>query len=278
MSNTIRTFAGSLALAILCNAGATALAQEAKSDWPLAEYGIEKTTNPAVVPEKHQYWNYQEARMAKVMESPATVIFLGDSITQGWQNFHNIIGGEEIWDKVYKPMNAANMGVNGDKTQNVLWRLTEGKCLDNDNAKNAKVVVLLIGINNLINNFTPAQTVQGTQAILKVLEKKLPNTKILMLGAFPCWPPANSPTRIMIKEYNKAISKFADNKRVFFLDFGDKFLEPDGSILKGNTMRDSIHLTPKGYQIWADAMNPYLLDILNNDGKGELWTAVADKK
>ncbi len=93
--------------------------------------------------------------------------------------------------------------------------------------------------------------------------KKLPQTKVLLLGIFPRSELPTDAIRANVKEINTKLATFADNKQVFFLDIGDKFLSPDGSLsldIMGDAAR--LHPTAKGYQIWADAMMPKLQELL----------------
>ena len=99
-------------------------------------------------------------------------------------------------------------------------------------------------------------------AIVQKLRAKLPETKILILAIFPRGENLN-PQR----EKNAAASargaKLADNKQVFFLDIGEKFLDEKGHLAK-EIMPDYLHLSPKGYQIWAEAIEPKLAELLGD--------------
>ncbi len=182
------------------------------------------------------------------------VLFLGDSITQGWEGKD----ATPIWKKNFDPLKAANFGIGGDQTGHVLWRLTEGKELE---GIQPKVAVIMIGTNNT-RLHTAEQIAGGIEAIVKEINKQRPETKILLLGVFPRSGKATDPIRAKIKEINKTIAKLDDGKRVVFLDIGDKFLEPDGTITREVMMPDNLHLLGKGYQIWADAITPTLEKML----------------
>ncbi|MBL4702146.1 MAG: hypothetical protein JKX85_12910 [Phycisphaeraceae bacterium] len=197
------------------------------------------------------------------------VVFLGDSITHGLQYGKSPEGGAAVWAKYFSPLNAVTFSVPGDKTQHLLWRITEGGELD---GLNPKVVVVLIGINNLTGNKnTTEQTAEGVTAIVTAVKTKLPHTKILLLGIFPCWE------RDRVTKTNAIIAKLEDLKQVYYLDLGHKFIEPDGKISR-ETLRDGIHPSEVGYNIWAQAMGPYLEDLLKNDGKSEIWKNRVDGK
>ena len=73
-----------------------------------------------------------------------------------------------------------------------------------------------------------------------------------------------------MRQVNSRIKPLADRQRVWYLDIGDKFVEPDGTITK-EKLRDLLHLSEKGYWIWAETMEPDLVDLLDNGGKGDIW-------
>ena len=64
-----------------------------------------------------------------------------------------------------------------------------------------------------------------------------------------------------IKQINDIISKFADDKKVFYKDIGEKFLNKEGG-LDRKVMPDLLHLSTEGYQIWADAIKDDLQKLL----------------
>jgi len=186
------------------------------------------------------------------------VLFLGDSITDAWRSFDekNSRGGKRIFDKEFAPLKTANFGIGGDQTQHVLWRIQNGEL---DGIK-PKVVMLMIGTNNMAAH-SAEQIALGVEAIVKEIHKRSPSTKVLLLGIFPR---GNKPGAIRdkIKECNRIIAKLDDGgKTVKYLDIGGKFLEPDGT-LPPEIMYDYLHLTEKGYQIWADAVKGEIEKLL----------------
>ncbi|HWG42842.1 MAG TPA: platelet-activating factor acetylhydrolase IB subunit [Gemmataceae bacterium] len=214
-----------------------------------------KAQHSAIKPAEHK-GKGPEARHQRFLErakkGDVEVLFLGDSITQGWEG-----SGKEAWKKNFEPLKAANFGIGGDRTQHVLWRITEGKELEGITPKAA---MLMIGTNNMGSN-SAEEIADGVKAIVAELRRQKPNMKILVLGIFPRSPKANDKVRDKIKEVNKSIAKLDDGKNVKYLDIGEKFLEPDGSLSK-NIMPDYLHLSKQGYQIWTDAVTPTLQDML----------------
>lgn len=178
------------------------------------------------------------------------VLFLGDSITDAWRFYdeQNGRGGKRIFDREFAPLKAANFGIGGDQTQHVLWRIQNGE-LD---GIQPKVVMLMIGTNNM-SSHSAEQIAEGVAAIVKEIHKRSPKTKVLLLGIFPRGEKPGQ-IRDKIKQCNQILAKLDDGgKTVKYLDIGDKFLEPDGTLPK-EIMYDYLHLTEKGYQIWADAV------------------------
>ncbi len=186
-------------------------------------------------------------------EGTAQLVFLGDSITQGWEG-----AGKEVWAKYYGQRNAANFGIGGDRTEHVLWRMDHG----NFDGLKPKLVVLMIGTNNTGHRKDPAaDTAAGVKAILAKLQTKCPDTKVLLLGIFPRGEKPDDEKRQLNVKINELLKPMADDKKVFFMDIGAKFLEPDGTMTK-QMMGDFLHPGPKGYQIWADAIDAKLSLLL----------------
>lgn len=178
------------------------------------------------------------------------LLFVGDSITAGWG------GVAPTWDRFYAPRRAANFGIGGDGTEQVLWRLEHGEI----DGIAPKVVVLLIGTNNLGGN-TPAEIAVGVSAIVSKLRTKLPKSKILLLGVFPRAETRDDPVRARIQALNARIARLDDGKSVAYLDIGRHFLDADGTI-STDVMPDFLHLTPHAYRLWADALEPTLWELM----------------
>jgi len=179
------------------------------------------------------------------------VLFIGDSITEGW-------GNNKVWKENYAPLKAANFGIGGDQTGHVLWRITEGKELE---GLSPKVAVVMIGTNNT-GGHSAEQIADGIALIVKTIHEKCPKTKVLLLGVFPRSEKADAGNRKKIVEINKIISKLDDGgKTVKYLDISQKFLKEDGTLTK-DIMPDYLHLSAKGYEIWAESMNPTLKELL----------------
>ncbi|MHC4616880.1 MAG: GDSL-type esterase/lipase family protein [Planctomycetota bacterium] len=222
----------------------------------------ERVKGPPDVPLRtnnaYGHWPRHEACNARMKQGHVNLIFVGDSITQRWDR-----QGIQVWQKYYSHRNAVNLGVDGDRTQNVLWRLDHG----NIDGVNPKVAIVMIGTNNSDDGDTPEQIARGIIAVCKRLRRKLPKTKIILHRIFPRGPKPSA-QRDLHAEASRIASRIADGKMIFYEDIGDRFLEPDGSI-STDIMYDYVHLTAKGYQIWAQAIEPRLKELL-----GEKHSAV----
>jgi lysophospholipase L1-like esterase len=189
------------------------------------------------------------------------VLFLGDSITDAWGGEGHGGSGAKIFDKEFKSLKAANFGIGGDRTQHVLWRLQNGEL----EGIQPKVLMLMIGTNNASSN-SADEIADGITAIVKEIKKKSPKTKVLLLGVFPRatskTEAQNKATMEKLTQVNETISKLDDGgKTVKYLDIGKKFTKEDGSIPR-DIMPDQLHLSEKGYQIWADAVKGPIMDLM----------------
>ena len=264
-----------LAALLTCTSSLAHAQKQDVDGWPWAKYGLAQSRNPACIPAARDGWwpAYHRGMLAREKRGETDLVFLGDSITMMWRSQSGYEGGTPVWQKYYGRSKAANLGISGDETEHILWRITEGHDLD---GLSPKVLVLLIGINNLNRGDTPEQTAEGIVAIVGYLGKVLPHTKVLLLGVFPCGKSPKHPIRERVRRTNRIISKLADDKQVYYLDIGDKFVEPDGTIESGK-LRDLLHLSEKGYEIWAAAMEPYLNDLLTAGGQGAMWREAGRK-
>jgi lysophospholipase L1-like esterase len=207
--------------------------------------------NTAVIPSvKNEDRHKKFLEIAK--KGDIDVAFFGDSITDGWHGRE-----KDVWKEHFEPLHAANFGIGGDRTQHVLWRMQNGEL---DGYK-AKAVVVMIGTNNLGSN-SDEEIAEGIKAVVEEIHKQQPKAKVLLLGIFPRGEKPEDKNRDRIKNINKMIAKLDDKgKTVKYLDIGDKFVEKDGSIAK-ETMPDFLHLSKKGYEIWADAIDKPLKDLM----------------
>lgn len=210
----------------------------------------EPKDNPALKPLSRATHDRHKKFLEVVAKGEGDVIFIGDSITQAWD------GNKKTWDEAFGKFKPVNLGISGDQTGHVLWRLTEGKEIE---PLKPKLAVIMIGTNNT-GAHTAEQIAGGIKAIIAELQKQKPDTKILLLGVFPraggVEKGADAPKDKLnpkIKAINDIIAKYADDKKVFYKDIGAKFLTADGT-LERKVMPDLLHLSGDGYKIWAEAI------------------------
>ena len=199
--------------------------------------------------QRHESFN------ARIAKGNVDLLFIGDSITQGWEG-----KGKSVWQKFYGKRNAVNLGIGGDRTQHVIWRL------DNGNIKNIapKLAVIMIGTNNSGSN-TSKEIFEGNKVIVERLQKALPEMKILILGIFPRGANAEDKKRQVNEKANAMIAKLADGKRVHYLDIGKNFLNDEG-VLTREIMPDLLHLSTDGYTIWSESIEPSVKKLLGENG------------
>ncbi len=212
-----------------------------------------KTPHDAIkpVPRAGRWMDRHNAMNARVEKGNVDLIFIGDSITQGWEG-----RGKGVWSKFYGKRNAVNLGIGGDRTQHVIWRL------DNGNLKGIapKAAVIMIGTNNSGSN-TPEEIAEGVTAIVRQLQAKTPKTKILLLATFPRGASSADKKRQVNEKSNAIVAKLAADDNVVYLDIGQKFLSDDGSLSR-EIMPDLLHLSEQGYTIWAESIEAALVKML----------------
>lgn len=201
----------------------------------------------------HRWWGLRHERILKRNQGEKVdLIMIGDSITHFWEK-----AGLRVWEQYYQNRNAVNMGYSGDRTEHVIWRMKNGE-LD---GINPKLAILMIGTNNTGHRFDKAEKTAGDiHEIIEVIKNKLPQTKVLLLAIFPR-ATKNDLLRKRNQKINDLISKLSDETRVFYRDYSEFFLDKNGVISK-DVMYDYVHLSEKGYRIWAEKMEPFITRFL----------------
>ena len=212
-----------------------------------------QNTATVPVPREGTWWmDRHNAMNEQVKQGNVDLLMIGDSITHMWE-----LAGKDTWAARYGERHAVNLGISGDQTQHVLWRLDNG----NIDGIAPKLAVIMIGTNNCGAN-TAEEIAEGLVAIVGKLRTKLPETKVLLLAIFPRSEKPDE-NRATLSKASELASKVADNKKVFYLDIADAFLDDDGTLPK-DIMPDFLHPNAKGYEIWADAMEPKLKELLGD--------------
>jgi len=208
---------------------------------------------------RHEEKLAEARKLAVAGQSPA-LVFIGDSITQGWEK-----EGSETWLRHYAAHHALNLGFGGDRTENVLWRLQHG-ALD---GLAPKVAVLMIGTNNTGHRGEdPKTTAAGVRRLVAEIRQRLPDTRLLLLAVFPRGEKPDDPLRRINERVNRLIAAEADDRNIYFLDINVALTQPDGTLSK-DVMPDLLHPNEKGYEIWQREMQPLLQQLLGrSEDKG----------
>ncbi len=202
---------------------------------------------------------------ARTPDTRIDLYFLGDSITRRWGalDYPEFLAH---FQKNFHGWNAGDFGWGGDSTHNILWRIQNGE-LD---GVNPKVIVLLAGTNNIGDKPKPGaadDAVDGIAAILETCKAKAPGATIILMAVLP--RNDNPESNRIVAEVNRRIVKLADGKTVRWLDIGDQLADKDGKLHEGMTV-DNLHLTVKGYEIWAKALKPILTELLGQPAEKDL--------
>ena len=171
------------------------------------------------------------------------LVLIGDSITHAWEQPPHLALLKDLPPVV-------NLGTSGDRTENVLWRLRNGnlpKGLD------PKAFVVMIGTNNTGHRMDkPEDIAAGVLAILDEIQSRQPRTPVILYRIFPRGATADDAMRLNNEAANALIAKaVAGRTNIQVRDLAPRFLKPDGALPK-ELMPDLLHLSPKGYAIWAE--------------------------
>ena len=213
-------------------------------------------TQPAARSDE-KWWVQRQKRInLRLSEGNVDAVIIGDSITEGWEHHHGIA----VWDAFYGHRRIVNLGFGGDQTQHVLWRLDHS-----DFSKMApKVAFVMIGTNNLGAGHSVPQIVDGILALVERLRQKLPNARIVMHGILCREPNPNDAGRQQAAAVNQALVTLAAPHGFEMLDLAGSFLNPDGTTKAERMSADFLHLSARGYQAWAEAIEDTLAGILGD--------------
>jgi beta-glucosidase len=212
--------------------------------------------NTAIMPSlSNGFMGKHQANLAVAAQGDSELLLMGDSITDFWRSETGQFAGKAVLDKYFGKWKVANFGIAGDTTQGVLYRLQNGE----GKGFKPRAVMLMIGTNNTGRN-SAAEIAEGIGAVVLELQKDFPDAKILLLGVFPRGR-STDPVRGTISQINTIVSRLHDGKRVHYLDIGPKFLDAEGNI-PADVMSDGLHPSTKGYEIWAEAVNAKLTELM----------------
>lgn len=191
------------------------------------------------------------ALLQQTRRSHPTLVFIGDSITQNW-----LQQGLPEWERYLQPRGALNLGIGGDRTSQVLWRIRDGAL----EGLKPRVVVLAVGINNLIHDtHSPAGVVEGILTCKQAIERACPGTQVLVVGLLPYGETPTHPLRAKLQQVNAILTKRLDPAH--FLNLETQFLSPEGTLTR-TLFPDFIHPSERGYALYRTALLPKLSHLL----------------
>jgi beta-glucosidase len=186
--------------------------------------------------------------LREIVKRQPDLVFIGDSITAEW-----LTTGYPFWKAAFEPRRAFNLGIPGDSTQGVLWRIENGEL---DGIK-PRAVVLLIGTNNIPQHEAPDEIARGIVACVHAIRAKLPAADVVLLGILPRGPNPSDPLRVAAQAVHASLATTAFGPSVTYLDVSSIFVQPDGPLTPGFYV-DELHLTLAGYRAWARAIDSTL--------------------
>ncbi len=234
-----------LAVLTIITLSEAALAGEAL---PCSRFAYEDLPQPASRSDRPAVDRLQRINQA-IKNTPHLVLFLGDSLTEGWDPY--------VWERNLAPRGALNAGIGGDRTDHLLWRLENGNLA----GPPPKVVVILIGTNDLGLGRSPELTADGIRTNLQLLRERLPEARILLIGLLPREEAPNSPLRRAVVRVNNLVRDCADGEHITYAEIGEVLLDSNGR-LDAAISPDQLHFSEHGYALLASQLDPVLDGLL----------------
>ena len=217
-------------------------------------------TTPA--PRDQPRWRERHAaQLAAARAGGHRVLFVGDSITEGWEG-----AGRDAWQQTFAPLGALDAGISGDRTQHVLWRLDDGllEALAAP-ANDVRACVVMIGTNNSNgDDHTADEIAGGIVAVVRRLREALPRARVLLLAIFPRGEQPGPQRQKNAAASERAFAALAGDPMVVPRDLADHFVREDGT-LRTDLMPDLLHLSPAGYRVWAEAIAADVSALVRRD-------------
>ena len=192
-----------------------------------------------------------DQQLARVNRNAANLVFLGDSLTQSWE--------PTMFAQFFGHRRALNLGVAGDFTQGMLWRLQAGQW----GSMRPAMVVLLVGTNNAQAGGRAEDIALGIAEVIRFIHARSPNTRVLLVGLLPRGPDASDPARQVNIRVNQLVARCADGRATIYQDVGALMVSADGR-LSEHIAFDRLHLTMVGYAILGAAIAPTVQAVLGN--------------
>ncbi len=219
--------------------------------FPASKYAIPATDEglPGAGPIRRyewfqKLWDSKRSGWAKlVQQDQGALVFLGDSITQGWGD---TMGGS------FPGVKVANRGISGDTTRGVLIRLREDVL-----ALNPSGIVLLIGTNDLEEKANPEVIAENLKLVIAALKKHSADMPIILCNVMPSSAAKKRPSDQIEKINQLYFAAVKGDAQVTILDTWLLFADDKGDAKKPE-FPDLLHPNKTGYAKWAASLRPLL--------------------
>ena len=203
-------------------------------------------------PDFRNDWMYRFKRTAeRAAKGNVDLLFLGDTSTYVWDRQEELFKAEY---GAYRPMMGALWG---NRTENILWQI------DNGGLKGIAPKLIVLQMQENVSDNTPVAAVAaGVGEIIKRLRTNFPESKILLVGAFPLGKTASDGARAKSTEYNTTVAKLADEQHVFFLDPSPAFLSPDGTLVAAGIPSSQSKPKSEAYVLWARVQKARIAELM----------------
>lgn len=206
-------------------------------------------------------WHAVSEEISQILQQrKVEVLLLGNSITQGWGGSRTLLThkpGKSAADKAFSAFTWESCGVSGDRTQQLLYRLEHGAYESSE----PKLIVLTVGINNLSNNPSSVDCFEGIVAVVDKIQEKMPTAKVLLLGPLPA-KELGDPMRVSVEGVHQLILEKSWGERVTYTNPSAWFTNESGALNKELYGRDQLHLSSKGYDKWAESLQPLIEGLI----------------
>lgn len=239
------------ALMLLSSTAATVRPAVARERCLATPLSLPADAKPA--PLNNPEWKAQYERLRSTVAEPRMasrhLLFIGDSLTFGWH------ADETLFYQTFKQFNPLNLGIYGDRTEGVIYRLNSDW-----GALNPRLAVVLIGTNNTATGSTPANVAMAITEIVRTIRAHSGQTRVLIVSILPRGE-NQSALRSANTRVNEIVAACVNGETTFFTDVSASFLDDRGGFRQELTT-DNVHLTRNGYQQLATLILPTIKTLM----------------